>query len=231
MSKKHFTPPEANKGDKTHALIKGVISALPYLGGPAAELFAIVIAPPLQQRQIEWMNKVADCLNTMLKDRDGFEIKTLKDDPNFVSIVLHSTRLAIQNHQEEKLIALRNAVVNTALGIDINENLQQLFLEYIDSCTPLHLKLLAFFHNPKEFLTNEKILGMKSGVLDFYIKKGVPELRDPDLYWHPFADDLYNKGLIHTQSSNFDLTLLREDILSKKTTPLGDDFLKYITLE
>ena len=39
--------PQRTTGDYAHTTAKAALSALPVVGGPAAELFALVIAPPL----------------------------------------------------------------------------------------------------------------------------------------------------------------------------------------
>jgi len=37
-----YTPPKSDKGDVAHTLAKAAVSAVPYIGGPAAELFNLL---------------------------------------------------------------------------------------------------------------------------------------------------------------------------------------------
>jgi len=115
-------PPKPTRGDALYALVKAGISAVPQLGGPASELLALVIAPPLKKRQVDWMNRVAECLKELESKVDGFNMETLRDNPLFVTAILHATTVALRNHQEEKLQALQNAVLNTARGIDLGKS-------------------------------------------------------------------------------------------------------------
>lgn len=126
--KNDLKPPKPSAVDAGHAIVKGLISAIPALGGPAAELFGLVIAPPLEKRRNEWMNAIAQKITDLERKQAGFKIEDLAGNQLFLTVVMQSTVAALRNHQKEKLDALQNAVVNTARGIDLEENLQLLFV-------------------------------------------------------------------------------------------------------
>jgi len=75
----HFyqTHPEFIAFFRTH----DSVSTIPFVGGPAVELFNTLIAPPIRKRQQEWMESVAEglrrleesqqCLVDDLKDING----------------------------------------------------------------------------------------------------------------------------------------------------------------
>ena len=59
-----------------------------------------------------------------------------------MSVVLQATQAALRTHQAEKLEALRNAVLNVAAGKGPSDDMQMVFLSFIDSFrndTPLAL--------------------------------------------------------------------------------------------
>ena len=66
---------------------------------------------------------------------------------NFMTTVTYATIIALRNHQAEKLETLRNAVLNTALSPIVEEDLQHIFLNYIDELTLWHLRVLKFLDN------------------------------------------------------------------------------------
>jgi hypothetical protein len=143
------------------SLAKAGLSAIPVVGGPAAEIFSTVIAPPLTRRRDEWVESIARSLKDLEGKVAGFKIENLRDNKIFITTVMHATQAAIMNHQVEKLNALRNAVLNSALGINIDENTQHMSLEYIDGLTALHLKVLSFLDEPRagfEPATERKLL-------------------------------------------------------------------------
>jgi hypothetical protein len=61
----------------------------------------------------------------------------------FVSTALRATEIAVRTHEHEKLEALRNAVMSSALPDAPDDTLQQIFLNHVDSLTPWHLRILT----------------------------------------------------------------------------------------
>jgi len=141
VNKEQSVPvPEKSAGDVAHTLARAAISAIPVIGGPSAELLSFVIAPPLEGRRQEWMKSVAGRL-------DGVEAKVerLAEDPSFVTTMVQATQIATRTHQEEKLVALRNAIVNAAVGTAPEDDMRSFFLSLVDVFTPTHLQVLRFF--------------------------------------------------------------------------------------
>ena len=51
----------------------------------------------------------------------GTDLDSLKRNEKFIDTVLQATQIALRSHQEEKRTALRNAVMNTAIGAAPND--------------------------------------------------------------------------------------------------------------
>jgi hypothetical protein len=77
----------------------------------------------------------------------GFRFEDLAQNEQFVSAVLQATQAAVRTHQEEKIEALRNAVLNVAIGIDLSQDLRAIFLSFIDTFAPSHMRMLRFLQN------------------------------------------------------------------------------------
>lgn len=107
--------PKPDKKDVAHKAAKIVLSGIPWLGGPVAELFNTVIIPPLEKRRNKWIESIAEGLKELEEKVDDFKIENLKDNEMFITTVMHAKQVAIRNHQKEKLAALRNAVLNAGL--------------------------------------------------------------------------------------------------------------------
>lgn len=140
--------PEPEKWDKGHAAVKAGLAIIPDIGGMAAELFSMVIAPPLEKRRNQWLDDIAERLKS-LEEVDGFRVEDLSQNETFITVVMHATQVAIRNHQQEKLEALRNAVLNAAMPEAPEDDRQLMFLNFIDELTPWHLRILHFFNDPK----------------------------------------------------------------------------------
>jgi hypothetical protein len=124
MATENTTLPQAGVGDWGHTTAKAVLSAIPIAGGPLSEFFSALLVPPLTKRREEWLQSIADRLKALEGKVEGFSIEALKDNEMFVTVFMHATQIAIRNHQREKIEALRNAVINVALGRAPDEDLQ-----------------------------------------------------------------------------------------------------------
>ena len=144
MTDNRFVPPQAEKKDKALAVVRAAIGSIPYVGNAAIELIPLLFTAPLERRRQEWMNAVADALTELEKDR-GIRLEQLQSNEAFISVLVQATQAAIRNHQKAKIRALRNAVTNSAVGAAIEEDLQLLFIRFVDELTPSHFSLLQFF--------------------------------------------------------------------------------------
>jgi hypothetical protein len=130
-----YKAPESTKGDVVEALAKGAVSAVPIAGGFLAELLQIVVAPPLERRKAEWMNGVADGLRKLEEKVEGFSIENLKDNEPFISTIVGASQAAIKTHEQEKLEALRSAVLNVAKGSGLSADQEAMFLGFVERYT------------------------------------------------------------------------------------------------
>jgi len=224
--------PEVAKEDKTHLKVRMLLATIPPLGGPALELFNEILPPPIEKRKREWMNSVAEALDEIFERLDGLSMESLQENPQFVSIITQATLLAMRNHNSEKIEALKNAVLNTAQGIDIDEYSQIIYVNSLETMTPLHLKILKYFNNPQEYLSSVgKTTGnLYMGGIGDVLEIAIPELANQRALYLPILQDMYMKGFLNTDRTGFGATMSMGGILAKRTTELGDAFLRYIGL-
>jgi hypothetical protein len=135
----------------------------------------------------------------------------------------------MRTHQQEKIAALRNSVKNAALRHAPDENLQLMFLRFVDEFTPLHLRVLAVFDNPPEWVAKtNRGFQISMGGLGTLITHCVPELvHQSDLSGQIYRD-LQNRGLLE-QGSGLNVAMTQQGILSRRTSSLGREFLKFIS--
>jgi len=104
------------------------------------------------------MEEIGQAVQDLQKDK-GINIEQLQSNDEFIDTLLQATQIAFRNSREEKLKALRNAVINTALPQPLDQTLRQMFLSRIDIFTVWHLRLLKLFHDPQEWAkTNNRPL-------------------------------------------------------------------------
>ncbi|EPY08218.1 hypothetical protein PAALTS15_05803 [Paenibacillus alvei TS-15] len=216
-------------GDLVHSIVKTGISAIPVIGGGASELFSLLVAPPASKRRDQWLEKLAQGIEELKRNVPEFDVNSLKDNDIFITTVLQATHVAIRNHQEEKLIALRNAVLNSAIGIEIDENIQLMFLNMVDSLTPWHLRILTFFQNPsKWFEDNQRPAPqLNMGSPARILEAAYNELNGKREFYDIVINDLNSRGLLGT--ANLYITMSGDGALAQRTTDFGDMFVSYIS--
>lgn len=218
MSKSKASAPSRSKFDIAHSVTKAGLSAVPIVGGAAAELFQSVVQPPLEKRRTEWMALVSEKLIEL--EDNGLYLEGLQDNQEFISATMYASQLALRTHKKEKLEALRNAVANIAMGQAPDEAMQHIFLNLIDTFTELHIQILCVFQSP------EPPKGLSMGGLSSVLEANLPSLRGrPELYAQLWKD-LYSRGLINTEGLN--TTMSGSGLGQKRTTSLGDSFLRFI---
>ena len=211
-------PPKASKGDLAHTIAKAGLAAIPVLGGPAAELFQLVIQPPLERRRAEWMAAVGERLQE-LQDA-GVQLEDLAENEEFITAAMHASNIALRTHQKEKLEALRNAVLNVAIGQAPDDALQHMFFRWIESLSPLHLRFLKFFQAPAPQP------GLSMGGLSSVLEHNMPELRGKRHIYDQVWKDLYSSGLVNTETLH--ATMSGNGLTEKRTSELGDAFIAFI---
>jgi hypothetical protein len=222
--------PKRSKGDVAHTIVKAGLSVIPVIGGPAAELFSAIIVPPLMKRRDGWVESIAHELQDLEEKVQGFSIENLSQSETFITTVMHATQIAIRNHQQEKLRALRNAVLNTALGIDIDDDFKQTFLEYIDTLTPLHLRVLELLNDPRSYGERHaaKFGNHKTGSVFTIMEEAVPELKGRREFCDQLVRDLRARGLVRLNEDDIHVATLETGMFASRTTEMGRKFLAFV---
>lgn len=226
-------------GDAVHTLTKAGLNLIPIAGGTAGELFNEVIAPPISRRRDQWLIEIADTINQLSDRVEGFEIEDLSENEAFITTVMHATQIAIRNHKAEKLVALKNTVINSALNQNLpEEDLQLMFLDFIDSFTPLHIKLLNFFNESKsqEFIVelNKKlhfagdIYQSVYSSLEEILEVIFPELKGKKHIYNIILKDLESKDMVEFEGDRFEIHICPEDGMIPKVQEIGKLFLLFI---
>jgi hypothetical protein len=221
--------PKWGTGDLAHTVAKAGLSAIPVIGGPAAEIFSAIIVPPLSKRRDEWIASIDKDLKTLEEKVDNFNIEGLSQNEMFITTAMHASQAAIRNHQKEKLKALRNAVLNAALPSAPEEDIQLMFLNFVDIFTPWHLRILKLFNNPQEWGRRNGItypnwsMGGPSAVLEHTF----PELRGRRDFYDQITKDLFVQGLMNTDSLH--TTMTSQGMFASRTTAMGKQFIGFIT--
>lgn len=148
-----YEPPKAEASDKALAVVRAATGSIPFAGNAVNELMPLFFTTPLEKRRQAWMNQIAEALFE-LENNQGINLDQLQSDERFISVLVQASQVAMRNHQQEKIQALRYAVSNSARGVKIQDDLQLLFIRFVDELTPSHFALLLFFRDHETTFTN-----------------------------------------------------------------------------
>ena len=112
--------------------------------------------------------------------------------------------------------------MNTTVGRSPEESLAQVYIALVDRFTEWHLKILELFQNaaarvPRGVTSMARVL-----------IRAFPELRDRRLFYEQVWRDLYQSGLVGSDSDLLFGSMTPDGALEKRTTGFGDDFLAFI---
>jgi hypothetical protein len=143
------TPPSHSKGrELTQSGTEAILNLVPVVGGTIATALTLALNYRLNERREGWFTQLAEGVDELQKRFDGFDPESLADIEQFLDAVVTATRPVDRSSQREKIEALWNAVLNSALSTAPDHDVQQLYLGLIDDLTPTHLRLLTLLNDP-----------------------------------------------------------------------------------
>ena len=228
-NEKKYKSPKRNAGDVGYAVVKAGFSSLPIVGAPASELLGLIVTPPLEKRRSAWMESVGEALKE-LEQKMNIVLEELQNNDNFIDAAMDATQIALITSQKEKLDALRNALLNSALPNSPEESIRKMFFSFIDTFGIFHIKILQLFQNPRKWFPKH---GMQypeiimSGALSHLIERAFPSIRNNRELYDQIWKDLYLRGLVSTEGLHTMMTA--SGVEAKRTTGIGDSFLNFIS--
>lgn len=150
--------------------MKAGISGAPVIGGPAAELFELVVPSSLDRRRQEWFDRVAAKLRE-LEERD-VDLSALAEDEGFITVLIEASKAALGTHLDEKLDLLANCVASAALPAERDDFMAMRLLQYVEELTPEHFVVLTYLADPESWYDTRSldrptgVMGPRRGHLD-----------------------------------------------------------------
>jgi|GEM_PF-317945 len=210
-----------------------VVSGLPpevggYVGGSLVELFDL-ITTPVEKRRDAFMLALAKDVQQLREE--GVDVERLFADEAFASTLLHTIQVVLRTHQQEKLQALHNAIKNSARPNAPNADLRLMFLNFVDTFTPWHLRALQYYTEEREHGVPIRRLGreVEEPVLPL-LAAGFAELGGQEDFANQVALDLVNRRLLSVTPSPSGMHMASASRLYVTvTTEFGRRFLDFIS--
>jgi len=209
---------------------RAIVSAIPAAGGPLQVAFENIFTSPIEKRKEAWLNQLADVINEVQKRVSEITPERLAENDAFVTVVMQASQVAIRNHQQAKIEALRNAVLNAALPNPPHEDEQMIFLRLIDQLTPWHLRVLSVLNDPIQWMERNNIhnpcwgMGGASTVLEHCL----PDLQGQRETYDQIVIDLQGQGMLG-QGQFLHVMMTGGGMVASRTTERGRRFIRFIS--
>jgi hypothetical protein len=225
-------PTKRTPGDVAHDVARGLISVIPGAGGALQVFFETFFSAPLEKRKEKWMQELAGALMELQQTVDGLTPEKIAENEAFITIAIQASNIAIRSHQQSKLDALRNAIINSVRFSSIDEDEQMAFIHLIDQFTPSHLRLLGLLNDPQGWIT---INGCPASGDSFRSVRSLIALCMPDLIVREdtvnnLVRDLQAGGIIE-QTLSVGAEIEGSGALEPRTTSYGRRFVYFISAQ
>lgn len=223
-------PKKKQASDIARDVGRAIVSLVPAAGGPLQIAFESVFSSPLEKRKEAWLEQLAGVMTELQARVDGLTPERLAANEIFVTVAMQASQIAIRNHQQVKLDALRNAVLNSVLINHPDEDEQMIFVRLIDHLTPWHLRLLQFLDEPRQWMERNGIQtpGWSMGGVGSALEHSMPRLRGQQETYDQIIRELQSEGLI-SQGQFLHVTMTADGMLGSRSTERGKRFIRFIT--
>lgn len=223
-------PTKKGAGDIAREVGRAVVSVIPAAGGPLQVAFENIFSSPIEKRKEAWLEQLAGVVEEVQQRIADISPEKLAANEAFVTVAMQASQVAIRNHQQVKLEALRNVVLNSALPNPPQEDEQMIFLRLIDQLTPWHLRVLALLDDPLRWMGRNGVQnpGWGMGGPSTVLEHCLPDLRGQRETYDQIVRDLQSEGLLG-QGQFMHVTMTGGGMVASRTTERGKRFIKFIT--
>jgi hypothetical protein len=218
--------PKPGIGDYTITAVKTGVQFVPLIGGPLAELIG-AIGGPLERRRDAFLEALVREVRRLSGELEGVTAASFYQSDAFISAVMTALPAALRTSEEEKLQALRNAVLNAAIRFDVDEEVRLWFVRLTDDLSLPHLLVLRALDERPVFpdswdLTN-RLISPRDWVLLNY-----PQLADPPWVFWGIVEDLRARGLVPREARGLATTPHPNTEFNPLTSQLGRRYLEFV---
>ena len=184
------------------------------------------IGEPLDRRREAWFTSLGLGVRELRDRLEGFDPATLGKNEDFISAVAETTRIAMATHRAAKLEALRNVVLNAAIGMTIEEVEHGTFIALLERFSTLHLRLMQVLSDPletPEILAiggGEAVMPMTNALVAAFRERADRAVIGTVL------TDLQSAHLLRDLNT---AAISPDPLTSRCLTPLGESFVRFIS--
>lgn len=223
------TPPSRSTGREiVERITEAALGSVPIVGSALAVTFVTALGWRLEERREKWFTQLAEGLEELRKRVDGgLDLEALIDDDRFTDAVVSATRTVEHTHQAEKIEALRNAVLNSAVTGAPDADTQAILLNLVDRLTASHLRMLTLWDDPQAwFVSHGLAWPASSGSRALTVEAAMPEMQGRRDFTMLIASELKAAGLLAADLAG---TASAHGMMQRLTTHFGRQLVRFIS--
>jgi hypothetical protein len=208
---------------------EAALGSVPVVGAALAVTFVTALGWRLEQRREKWFTQLAEGVEELRGRIDDLDLERLAANPVFVDAVVTATRTVEHAHQEKKIRALRNAVLNSVGPDAPDADTQAIMLSLVDRFTPSHLRLVTLWDNPPAWFARHGLTppqAAMAGSRTQTVEAGLPEMRGRKDFYLLVAGELSAAGMMTASLSGM---VSDSALMSRLTTDFGRQFVRFIS--
>jgi hypothetical protein len=222
-------PGKSTSREIVERISEAAIGSVPLIGNALAVTFVTALNWRLEQRREKWFTELAEGVEKLRERVDDFDLETLAGNDLFVDAVVTATRTVEHTHQEDKIRALRNAVLNSIAPDAPDADTQAIMLNLIDRFMPSHLRLLALWNDPPAWFKSHGLTppqAAMAGSRTQTVDAGLPEMRGRQDFYLRIASELGSGGMLAASLSGM---VSGSALMDRLTTDFGRQFVRFIS--
>lgn len=224
------TPPAKSKSREIiERTVEAGLGSVPLAGAALAIAFVTTVNWRLDKRREEWITGLAEAVEDLRQRMDGLDLAALADSDLFVDAVVSATRTIEHTHQEEKVSALRNAVLNSVAADAPDADAQAIMLNLIDRFTPSHLRLLTLWDDPPAWFERHGLTAPQAAMMGSRtqtVDAGLPEMANRRDFYLRLASELGSEGML---TASLQGSVSPTSLMNRLTTDFGRQFVRSIS--
>jgi hypothetical protein len=224
------TPPSKSTGrEVAEKAVEAGLSLIPIAGSPIAVAFAYAVGRGYNRRLQAWLTQLAEAVEDLIDQVEDLDLDSLAENEDFLDAVATATRAAERTHQDIKIEALRNAVLNAALPSAPDTDTQMMFLRWVDEFTGSHLRLLTVLNDPPRWFgpRNLERPDVYRGFRIEMLERALPELVGRREFCEQLLRDLNSAGM--TVISSLFGPETGGSLMDSTTTEIAKRFIAFIS--
>jgi hypothetical protein len=224
------TPPGKSTGREiVERAAEAAVGSVLLVGNALAVTLVTALDRRLNHRREKWFTELAEAVEDLRQRVGDFDLEDLAGDDRFVDAVMTATRTIEHSHQEEKITALRNAVLNSVAPDAPDADTQAIMLNLIDRFTPSHLRLVTLWEDPPAWFASHGLTRPEGGFIGSRtatVEAGLPEMQGQKDFYLLLANELQSAGMLTASLMG---SVSPTSLMDRLTTDFGRQFVRLIS--